>query len=81
MEYLASDELQGRATGSEGIEKAAVYIENYFKSNNIKPYFETYRDTFQLGEITGYNIIGVIEGNDPKLKDEYVILGGHYDHI
>ena len=81
IEYLASDELQGRATGSEGIEKAAVYIEDYFKSNNIKPYFETYRDSFQLGEITGYNIIGVIEGNDPKLKDEYVILGGHYDHI
>ncbi|WP_299097610.1 M28 family peptidase [Winogradskyella sp.] len=81
MEYLASDELAGRATGTEGIEKAAVYIEEYFKSNNIKPYFETYRDSFQLGEITGYNIVGVIEGNDPKLKDEFVILGGHYDHI
>jgi len=81
MEYLASDELAGRATGTEGIEKAAVYIEKYFKSNNIKPYFETYRDSFQLGEITGYNIVGVIEGNDPKLKDEFVILGGHYDHI
>ncbi len=81
MEYLASDELAGRATGTEGIEKAAVYIEKYFKSNNIKPYFETYRDSFQLGEITGYNIVGVIEGNDPKLKDKFVILGGHYDHI
>lgn len=81
MEFLASDELAGRATGTEGIEKAAVYIEKYFKSNNIKPYFETYRDSFQLGEITGYNIVGVIEGNDPKLKDEFVILGGHYDHI
>lgn len=81
MEYLASDELAGRATGTEGIEKAAVYIEEYFKSNNIKSYFETYRDSFQLGEITGYNIVGVIEGNDSKLKDEFVILGGHYDHI
>ena len=81
MEYLASDELEGRETGSEGIEKAAVYIENYFKQNNIKPYFETYRDSFNLKKITGYNIVGVIEGNDPKLKNEFVILGGHYDHI
>lgn len=81
MEYLASDELEGRATGSEGIEKAAVFIENYFKKNNIKPYFETYRDTFKLGDIIGYNVIGMIEGNDPKLKDEFIILGGHYDHI
>jgi hypothetical protein len=81
MEYLASDELKGRATGSEGIEKAAVFIENYFKENGIKPYFETYRDTFNLEEIIGYNIVGMIEGNDPKLKNEFIILGGHYDHI
>lgn len=81
MEYLASDELEGRATGSEGIEKAAVYIENYFRKNGIKPYFETYRDSFMVKKLTGYNIVGMIEGNDPKLKNEFVILGGHYDHI
>lgn len=27
------------------------------------------------------NVIGYIEGNDPKLKDEYVIIGAHFDHI
>ena len=81
MEYLASDELEGRATGSLGIEKAAVFIENYLKQNGIEPYFETYRDTFNLGDIIGYNIVGMIEGNDPKLKNEFIILGGHYDHI
>ncbi|MCT4630263.1 M28 family peptidase [Winogradskyella sp.] len=81
MEYLASDELQGRATGSKGIEKAAVFIENFFKENNIKSYFETYRDTFNVGELVGYNVVGVIEGNDPNLKNEFIILGGHYDHI
>ena len=81
MRYLASDELEGRATGSEGIEKAAVYIENVFKDNGLKPYFETYRDTFNVKDIIGYNVIAYIEGNDPKLKDEFVILGAHYDHI
>ncbi|WP_296317930.1 M28 family metallopeptidase [Winogradskyella sp. UBA3174] len=93
MEYLASDNLEGRATGSEGIEKAAVFIENFLKENGIKPYFETYRDDFEFtnrrgvkeGEeapvIKGFNVIGVIEGNDPKLKNEFIILGGHYDHI
>ena len=81
MDYLASDELEGRATGTKGIEKAAVFIENYLKANEIKPYFETYRDTFNVVELTGYNIVGVVEGNDPKLKNEYIILGGHYDHI
>ncbi|WP_366512784.1 hypothetical protein [Kordia sp.] len=36
--YLASDELEGRDTGSEGIEKAATYIENYFKDLGVKPF-------------------------------------------
>jgi hypothetical protein len=93
MEFLASDDLNGRATGSVGIEKAAVFIESYLKESGIKPYFDTYRDDFEFvneraakpGEtptpIKGFNIVGVIEGNDPELKNEYIILGGHYDHI
>ncbi|MGB5420464.1 M20/M25/M40 family metallo-hydrolase [Algibacter sp.] len=81
LQYLASDELEGRNTGSEGIEKAAVFIENQFNQNNIKPYFETYRDSFNIEKIIGYNIVGFIEGNDPELKNEIVILGAHYDHI
>ncbi|WP_191860754.1 M28 family metallopeptidase [Hanstruepera ponticola] len=81
MFFLASDDLEGRATGSVGIEKAAVFIENFLMTNDIKPYFETYRDSFRLKDIIGYNIVGVVEGNDPKLKNEYIILGGHYDHI
>ncbi|SFC83420.1 M20/M25/M40 family metallo-hydrolase [Algibacter pectinivorans] len=81
LEYLASDELEGRNTGSKGIEKAAVFIENHFKANHIKPYFETYRDSFNIETIIGYNVVGYLEGNDPKLKNEFVILGAHYDHI
>lgn len=79
--YLASDELEGRKTGTIGIEKAAVFIETIFKENNIKPYFKTYRDSFNLKDITGYNIVGYLEGTDTNLKNEFVILGAHYDHI
>ncbi|WP_298238465.1 M28 family peptidase [uncultured Algibacter sp.] len=81
LEYLASDALEGRNTGTKGIEKAAVFIENYFKKNKVEPYFETYRDTFNIEDIIGYNVVGYIEGNDAQLKNEFVILGAHYDHI
>jgi peptidase M28-like protein len=27
------------------------------------------------------NVVGVIEGADPKLKDTYVTFGAHYDHV
>lgn len=81
LTYLASDALKGRQTGTSGLEKAAIYIENVFKSNTIKPYFKTYRDSFDLEAIKGYNIVGYLEGKDKDLKHEFVILGAHYDHI
>ena len=27
-----------------------------------------------------HNVVGIIEGSDPKLKDTYVAYGAHYDH-
>jgi len=78
--YLASDDLQGREAGSRGIEKAAQYITGVFQSNGIKPYFSTYRDA--LSNYKGaFNVVGVLPGTDAKLKNEYILIGAHYDHI
>ena len=27
------------------------------------------------------NVVGLLEGSDPKLKNEYVVIGAHYDHL
>lgn len=29
----------------------------------------------------GRNVAGMIEGSDPVLKNEYIVIGGHYDHL
>lgn len=84
--YLASDELKGRNTGTDGIDKAAAYIEKQLKSYDVKPYFDTFLDEFRLkaraeDSITGYNVVGYLEGNDEKLKEEFIVIGAHYDHI
>lgn len=81
LKYLTSDELEGRDSGSKGIELAAIYLENQFKEAGIKPYFKTYFDTLSNFTPAAYNVVGLIEGNDPKLKNEFVIIGAHYDHI
>jgi len=93
VSYLASDDLNGRETGSESIDKAATYIENEFKDLGVKPYFETYRDHFQFEgrkpkdsigvapTVKAFNVVGILEGSDAVLKDEIIILGAHYDHI
>ncbi|WP_276165567.1 M28 family metallopeptidase [Zobellia alginiliquefaciens] len=81
MNFLASDDLQGRDTGSEGIDKAATYIEDIFSKNNVKPYFDSYRDKLSNYDQPAFNVVGVVEGNDASLKDEFIIVGAHYDHI
>jgi hypothetical protein len=37
--------------------------------------------TIHHPEGVGRNVIGLIEGSDPKLKDEVIILGAHIDHL
>jgi Zn-dependent M28 family amino/carboxypeptidase len=35
----------------------------------------------QIRSFKSHNVIGKLEGNDPKLKDEYVIYTAHWDHL
>ena len=40
-----------------------------------------FRSSYQRLEIQGSNVIGLFYGSDENLKDEFLIIGGHYDHI
>jgi hypothetical protein len=41
----------------------------------------TIATTAKTALVRGKNVLGIIEGSDPKLKDEYFVVGGHYDHL
>lgn len=80
--YLAGDSLHGREAGSADAAKAAAYIVGQFEEIGIKPYFEEgWYQPFEKYGVSYKNIVGVISGNDPVLKDEYIIIGAHYDHL
>jgi len=81
--YLASDELEGRCAGYPGCDKAADYIAESFKKSGLKPAGDngTYFQKFRLVGKDTKNVIGLIEGSDPALKNEYVVVGAHYDHV
>lgn len=32
-------------------------------------------------EVPSYNVVGVLEGSDPVLKNEHIVIGAHYDHL
>ena len=81
VDFLSSDVLKGRKTATQGELVAAQFIRSKFIEAGIKPYFNTYFDTFESTRFKGVNVVGFIEGSDPELKDEIVLLGAHYDHI
>jgi len=85
---LANDSMQGRKAGSPGIEKAAKYIEQQFIKIGLRPFNNSsFRQNFKhinkIGELEEtldlFNIIGFIEGT--TLKEEFVIISAHYDHL
>ena len=80
---LASDSLRGRDAGTVDADKAAQYIVKQFEEIGIEPYYKEgfYQPFEKYGTTTYKNIVGVIPGNDPVLKDEYIIIGAHYDHV
>jgi Zn-dependent M28 family amino/carboxypeptidase len=32
-------------------------------------------------EVVAYNVVGILDGSDPILKNEVVVIGAHYDHL
>src|SRR5690606_6656996 len=48
IEYLSSDKMKGRQTGSKEVEKAAQYIEKQFKKYDLLPKGDNnYRQSFE----------------------------------
>lgn len=57
-----------------------MYKDNNLHSFSLEAKLE-YRGVYQTREFIGRNVIGMIEGSDPELKDTYIILSAHYDHL
>ncbi|SCY44839.1 Peptidase family M28 [Nonlabens sp. Hel1_33_55] len=81
VQYLSSDELMGRDTGSEGIEMAAKYLKERFESIGIQPYGDSYMQPFKNDKASGNNVVAVLNGSDKELMKETIVIGAHYDHI
>ena len=93
--FLASDELEGRQTGTEGEKKAATYISNRFKELNLQPKgTQNYLQPFSFRPKTNphdevkfdVNGDGTITGNNvvgflDNKAENTIIIGAHYDHL
>ncbi|KFF03563.1 M20/M25/M40 family metallo-hydrolase [Flavobacterium reichenbachii] len=89
--YLSSDKLQGRFPGTKGNNDAAAYVKKYFKQYGLKKFGDSYYQPFKLfvkeginkmksDTVVTQNVVGYLEGSDQNLKNEYIVIGAHYDH-
>lgn len=87
---IASDEMEGRDTGSPGQKKAGEYMVNYYKSLGISfpkalgSYYQKVPADFMKKRGGGNlpdseNILAFIEGSEKP--EEIIVISGHYDHV
>lgn len=87
---IASDEMEGRDTGSPGQKKAGEYMINYYKALGISypkalgSYYQKVPADFMKKRGGGNlpdseNILAFIEGSEKP--EEIVVVSAHYDHV
>jgi hypothetical protein len=90
--YLyADDSMMGRESGTPGNAKATAYIAAEAARLGLEPagengtYFQDIGATstrFQGGPPgTARNVIAILRGSDPVLREEFVAIGAHNDHV
>ncbi len=93
IRYLSEDRLGGRMTGSTGADSAAAYLARRFEQVGLQPAAGGWYQSFtvakeapvaqsaRVGGLVGKNVIGLLPGHDPALRNETLIVGAHYDHL
>lgn len=79
--FLAADSLCGRSAGSADADKARAYLQAQYEAMGLEPWQECWEHPFEKRGKNFTNLVGVIPGCDPVLKNEYIVLGAHYDHL
>jgi len=79
VEFLASDALLGRDTGSDGHRAAAEWAAKRFESFGLKPVGDDggWFQNWKWARRKTMNVVALLEGE----TDEVVVVGAHLDHV
>ena len=65
-----------------GLDPAALRAQPTRTARRLEGVTLTYRPAYrELAAASAPNVIGILEGSDPQLKNEYVFFTGHMDHV
>ena len=83
VETLASPEFGGRS--GAGGEKTVSYLIEQFRELKLAPLFDNeYVQADpgkRTGDLLGRNVGAMLRGSDTTLRDEWVIVAAHFDHL
>jgi hypothetical protein len=91
IRFLSDDRLEGRMTGTPEADTAAVYIQQRFRQVGLQApaggWFQEFKveggaaqKVAEAGR-TGRNVVGLLPGSDPVLREQVIVVGAHYDHL
>jgi hypothetical protein len=87
---IADDSMRGRLAGSAGDSVVTAYIAREFTRLGLEPagenggYFQTVHFRARGGgepAVPARNVIGILRGSDSALRNEYVVISAHNDHV
>ena len=93
LAVLASPRLEGRMAGTPGADTAADFIARRFWELGLQAAFRTsecdakgdcrpsYLQAFRGSDYVTINIGAIVPGTDSSLRDQFVAVTAHYDHI
>lgn len=85
METLCTVSDEGRKAGSEGEKAAAGYVYDCLKEAGVVMITGRDGQDFTIesagGDIKSRNIVGVVQGYDATLRNEYILVGAHIDNL
>ena len=78
-------QLRGRDTPSPGLDSAAAYLVRHFQALGLQGGAEggAFIQRYPLrpkGSLAP-NVVAILPGSDPALRNEYVVLSAHMDHV
>jgi hypothetical protein len=92
IEYLASDKLEGRGTGTPGHDSASAYAARRYAALGLRPLNDGFFQRFTarsamlahmggLQAVQSQNVVAYLPGRDAKLRNQVVVFGAHLDHL
>lgn len=77
--------MDGRRAGTPGERRAADYLYAALQDAGVLMLTDSLGQDFRIAsgsaEIASQNIVGIVEGSDPELREEYIVVGARYDHL